>query len=569
MSRAAGRHVPQNLRAGRPGSLGSWRTAQAPAATPPVGESGLEASPGARLIAALRDPARYAEHPGRVDLIETHISWILLAGHTAYKIKKPVNLGFLDFTSLAARRFFCEEELRLNRRTAPALYKDVVPITGSPVDPVLDGPGDPIEYVVRMRRFPQDALLDSMARNDALTPECVDALGLRIARFHDALAPAGAQVAGGSPAEVRLDAMQNFAQIAALAGAGESDGTLDALRAWTIAAHAGLAGVFEARKRDGFVRECHGDLHLGNIVMLEGEPVPFDCIEFNPAFRRIDVMNEIAFLVMDLQEHRLAHLAFRFLNRYLEAGGDYAGLRVLRFYIVYRALVRAKIARIRGAQPGADAAARARSEEDYARYLAVAQEAAGSARGALVIMHGLSGSGKTTVAGQLAEDLQLVRLRSDVERKRLHGLGPQARTGSEPAGGIYTAAETERTYARLAGLARQAIAAGYPVIVDAAFLDPGQRERFRRLAAETGVPFAIVACTASAEELRRRVAQRAADGNDASEAGLAVLERQLVNCAPLAQSETGDLVEIAARDADALPPAVLGALTRRLRLPEC
>ena len=536
------------------------------ATTAAIREPGLEADPFARLIAALREPARHADRPERVELLETHISCILLAGNYAYKIKKPVNLGFLDFTRLAARRFYCEEEVRLNRRTAPALYLNVIPITGSAADPVLGGEGPPIEYAIRMRRFPQDALLDSMARNRTLTADCMDSLGVHVAEFHRSLEPAGADRAYASSAQVLAAALQNFDQIQALGGADESDGTLDSLRSWTSRQHAALAGVFEARKRNGFVRECHGDLHLGNIVQLDGEPVPFDCIEFNAAFRWIDVMNDIAFLVMDLQEHGLAHLAFRFLNRYLETTGDYEGLRVMRFYIVYRALVRAKVARIRGTQPGTSRESRAQAARDYARYLAFARGAATGACGALIVMHGLSGSGKSTAARQLAESLHLVQLRSDVERKRLHGLAPRARTASGLSAGVYTTADTERTYVRLADLACHVIAAGYPAIVDAAFLAARHREQFRRLAREVNVPFSIVSCTAPAEVLRQRLALREAQGNDASEAGLAVLEQQRVTCEPLAENEAADVIEIHWRNPAASLPGVTATLARHLRV---
>ncbi|MBS0336451.1 MAG: AAA family ATPase [Proteobacteria bacterium] len=513
-----------------------------------------------RLVSALREPGRYPSGasgpPARVDLLETHISCVLLAGDYAYKIKKPVNLGFLDFTTLAARRFCCEEELRLNRRTAPSLYLDVVPITGSASDPVLGGDGPPIEYAVRMRRFPQDALLDRMARGGTLQEASLDDLGVRVAQFHQGLQPAGADRPFASPAQVLAAAMQNFDQIQSLAGPGTDAAALAALRDWTAREHAALEAVFGARKREGYVRECHGDLHLGNIVMLDGAPVPFDGIEFNAEFRWIDVMNEVAFLVMDLEEHRLPGLAFRFLNRYLETGGDYAGVAVLRFYIVYRALVRAKVACIRGHQPGLDAGAQEFAAAEYAHYLGFAQGIAARGRGALILMHGVSGSGKTTIARQLAAALQAVHLRSDVERKRLHGLEAGARTRSGPAAGIYSPADTERTYARLASLAREVMAAGYPVIVDAAFLDAGRRSSFRALAREAGAPFAIVSCEAPDTVLRERVARREAQGADASEAGLAILGRQLAERKPFTPDESAEVVRV---DATAGPGAVRAA----------
>jgi len=517
-----------------------------------------------RLIAALREPARYAHAVDRVDLLQTHISCILLAGDFAYKIKKPVDLGFLNFSTLDARRYYCEEELRLNRRTAPALYLDVVGIGGSADAPVLGGGGPAIEYALRMRRFAQEDLLDRIARRGALVPQHIDALARGIAAFHARIARAGAAPGFGDPERILAPALQNFEQLLPLAGAKGDIAQLARLRDWTAREHAALAATFAARKRDGWVRECHGDLHLGNIALLDGVPTAFDGIEFNADFRWIDVMSEIAFLVMDLLDHGLARLAFRFLNAYLEASGDYAGLRVLRFYLVYRALVRAKVSGLRAHQSGVAAREKSDVEHEHRRYLHLAERLAAPRHAALLIMHGLSGSGKTTIAQGLAEALGAVRLRSDVERKRLHGLDAQARSGSALDAGLYAPAAGERTYARLAALAREVLAARYPVIVDATFLRRVERERFAVLAREAGATFLIADCAAPAPTLRARVAARERDATDASEAGVAVLERQLATAEPLAADEAGHTLTIDAERGAGAPEAA--ALARRLRL---
>jgi uncharacterized protein len=516
-----------------------------------------------RLIAALREPARYPHAVGTVELLQTHISYILLAGDYAYKIKKPVNLGFLDFSTLDARRHYCEEELRLNRRTAPGLYLDVLPIGGSASAPVIGG-GAAIEYALRMRRFDQDALLDRMARRGTLAPWHIDALARGLAAFHGRIARSGSDDAYGSPQRVLAPAMQNFEQMLPLIDTKADVALLARLRDWTVREHAALVPVLEARKRDGWVRECHGDLHLGNIALLEGVPTPFDAIEFNPDFRWIDVMNEIAFLAMDLFDHRLPRLAHRFLNVYLELTGDYAGLCVLRFYLVYRALVRAKVACLRAHQPGIAAQAKSETEQEQRRHLQLAERLATPAHAALLIMHGLSGSGKTTVAQDLLEALGAVRLRSDVERKRLYGLAPQAHSNSGLDAGLYAPEASERTYARLAELARELLAARHPVIVDAAFLKREQRDRFAALARDTGARFLIAACTAPTETLRARVAARMREARDASEAGLAVLERQFATAEPLAPDEAGYVMTIDARHGAGAPEAA--ALARRLEL---
>ncbi len=517
-----------------------------------------------RLIAALRDPSCYPHAAERVDLLQTHISCILLAGDYAYKIKKPVNLGFLDFSTLAARRHYCQEELRLNARTAPALYLEVVPISGSLDAPVLGGTGAAIEYALKMRRFAQEELLDGLVRRGALLPQHIDALAQGIAAFHGCIARAGAERPEGSAELVLVPALANFDSMQVCVSAKAELALLARLRDWSLREHAGLAQVFAARKRDGWVRECHGDLHLGNIALQDGVPTPFDCIEFSDALRWIDVVGEIAFLTMDLIEHGLPRLAYRFLNAYLEHTGDYAGVRVLRFYLVYRALVRAKIACLRARQPGLERREHGALAQDYREHLYLAQNLAIEPPPALVIMHGPSGSGKTTVAQTLLEALGAVRLRSDLERKRLFGLAPLARSGSAIDGGIYAPAASERLYRHLAGLARQLLAARYPVIVDAAFLARAERERFAALARAAGAAFVIASCSASAQTLRRRVAAREHEARDASEAGIAVLERQLTAGDPLSEDEARNAFFLDAERSVAAPE--VDALAQRLGL---
>lgn len=532
----------------------------------PEGKSAGDQSSFERLIAALCEPKCYPHPVQRVDVIETHISCILLTGDYAYKIKKPVNLGFLDFHSLEARRFYCEEELRLNRRTAPLLYLNVVVVTGSESKPVMGGAGPAIEYAVRMRQFPQQALLDRMAQSGTLTPKHLDALARVVAEFHSGIKRAGVVRPYGSPQRVLAPVVQNFDQMQELVKAEPERDLLQKLRAWTGREYTALYALFDARKRGGFVRECHGDLHLGNIALLEDVPTPFDCIEFNEEFHWIDVMNEAAFLMMDLLDHKLRALAFRFLNGYLEITGDYDGMRVLRYYLVYRALVRAKVSCIRAHQPHIAAQEKSDAERQYRSRLQLAQSLSVHTPRALIIMHGLSGSGKTTIAQTLLESLGAVRLRSDVERKRLHGLEAQTKTDSGLDSGIYAPGENERTYNRLAELACQVIAADYPVIVDAAFLARQQRDLFCRLARVMAVPFVIVSCTAPEPVLRDRLGRREIEGKDASEAGLAVFERQLAAREPLGEDESAHLVTFDSEQGGRQAGKLAEALALRLGL---
>ncbi len=510
-----------------------------------------------RLIEGLSDPRAYPHPVDVVERLETHISVILLAGDYAYKIKKPYDLGFLDFTTLAARRHYCEEELRLNRRLAASLYLDVVPLTGSLDAPRVGGTGPALEYAVRMRRFPQSALLSEQITHASVPLETMRAFGEALAAFHAGSATASAHDPWGRAEAIAEAARANFDQLAPrLRGTGARR-TLAQLTEWTESALVRLAPVFTARKAAGRVRECHGDLHLGNLVLLDGAIQAFDCIEFNAAFRWIDVMSEVAFLVMDCASHGRTDLGFAFLNAYLESSGDYDGLQVLGFYLVFRALVRAKIAALRTTQTDAPGTVRRAAWRDCRHYLRLAWAAAHPPPPLLVLMHGLSGAGKSTVARGLAESLPAIHLRSDVERKRLFGLAPLARSDAALQARLYGPDASARTYARLQELARTTLQAGFSVIVDATFLKRAHRAPLLALWPRT----LIVACTAPHAVLRQRVAARYAAGNDAAEADVRVLEAQIRSQEKLDEEERRHAVRIDTRAAPA--PHRLAARLRR------
>lgn len=497
-------------------------TAAAVTSTPPQ----TAAAAHRALVQALLEPARYPHAVKRVELIETHISSVLLTGRFAYKIKKPLDLGFLDFTTLTARRYFCEEELRLNRRLAPRIYLGVVSIGGTAESPQIGATDSVIEYAVKMVEFPQESLLDRMLADAALQPQHIDLLAAAVASFHARTARVSGNDEYGSAARIGAPMRQNFMQLRSVVGP-EENAVLDRLARWSEERHAALTAAMEERRRQGYVRECHGDLHLGNIALVDGEVQIFDCIEFDPDLRWIDVMNEMAFLVMDLYARGRPDYAARLLNGWLEISGDYAGMRLLPYYLVYRAMVRAKIARIRAAQASLAASQRQAALAEYAERIELAQAFAAAPRPALIITRGVSGSGKTTVTQPLLQALGALRLRSDVERKRLHRLAREAHTSSAPGAGIYGEATTRATYDELQRLARLTLGAGFSTIVDATFLQRSRREPFRALAAELDIPFLILDCDAEPALLRERVARRRETGVDASEATIAVLERQL------------------------------------------
>ena len=496
------------------------------------------------LIAALLDPRRYPGAVQQVDLVQTHISWVLLAGDFAYKIKKPLKLPFLDFSTLALRQLRCEDELRLNQRFAPDIYLEVVGIFNTQEDPQWQGTGAPIDYAVKMRRFDEAARLDRVCARGELQPQHLSDLAATLAAFHEAAASAPASSRFGSPPQIAAQVQDNFDDLASVLPDADWPARLSALQHWTQDQMAQLMPVMLARLRSGRARECHGDLHLANMVLLDGRVRLFDCIEFNEDLRWMDVASEIAFTYIDLLAHGQPGLAGWFVNECLSASGDYEAAQVLRFYAVYRALVRAKVAGIRVRQTGPAAA---NDLQAVQAYVALAERLAAPSAPRLVITHGLSGCGKTVASTALLQsDLRAatLRLRSDVERKRLFGLSAMTRSASGVGDGIYTPQAHRRTFGHLQDLAKELLHAGWSVIVDATFLRQADRAVFETLARDTGVAFGILAPQATPAQLRERIEARRALGQDASEATLEVLAQQTQVLEPLTADERQHLVTL-------------------------
>lgn len=489
------------------------------------------------LIRALLDPLRYDHPVDAVRLVETHISYVLLTGSYAYKIKKAVNLGFLDFSTLEKRQFNCQEELRLNRRFAPQLYLDLVAIGGSPEKPELNASGTTIEYAVRMVEFPQEALLDHMLEAGVLTPAHIDHVAIEVARFHSSMSSIPVPVGFGTPEAVHQPVRENFVQVSEFTAKQSEAELLGTLQAWSEAEFTRRQQDFSARLQNGFVRECHGDLHMGNMALIDGNITLFDCIEFSPNLRWIDVMSDVAFVVMDLEDRARPDLAHRFFNVYLERSGDFGGLRVLAYYLTYRAMVRAKVTSIRSRQPDLKPQGVQLAWRQAAAYMAIAARFTRPIHTWLLITHGYSGSGKTTATQLLLEQTGAIRLRSDVERKRLFGLAPRTRSLSGLNQGLYAPDAHIKTYQRLAELAREVLQAGFPVIVDATFLKKTERNTFKMLAEVFAIPFIILELQVGEAVLRQRITQRELQGCDASEATLHVLDVQLQGSDALTQEE--------------------------------
>jgi len=501
-------------------------------------------------LTALLDPAAYPHAVSTVRVVETHLSWVFLTGELAYKLKKPIRFPFVDLRSAERRAFFCAEELRLNRRFAPELYLRVCRVTLAGGRARIEGHGKLIDHAVCMRQFRAADELGALLAGGVLVPQALDAFGHELARLHEKLPRPGEDQPWGRPENVQALLMRNLAECVQAAGELGTGEVLRSLQTAYAARIEAAAPWLASRRADGRMRECHGDLHAGNLARYDGRLLAFDCIEFEPAFRWIDVAEEIACLYMDLRARRCGAHAQAFIGGYLFESGDYGACRLLRLYGTHRALVRAKVAALRSAQaPPSD---RAASREEHGRYLEVARELLATRRPRLVLMCGLSGSGKSWLAEQLAPPLESVHLRSDVERKRLAGLGAQQRSGSALGQGLYSAPLSAATYERLRQCAAEALGGGLSVIIDATCQEREQRERLSSLGAACAATVHVVYCQAPREVLESRLAAREREAADASEADSRVLALQQTRFEPISAAEHLSVIDIDTTRADAV-----------------
>ena len=507
----------------------------------------------------MQTPAAYAAlHAveGVIDCRETHVSWVFLTGAYAYKVKKPVRLSFLDYSTAARREWFCREELRLNRRFAPGLYLDTVPIAGRPGAPRVGAcDAAAFEHALRMVQFDPGQELSHLLQTQEIAPAEIARLAADLWCVHDSAVLADPDGPFGAPARLHRVTLDNFDEIARALPVVPGSG-LGRLQADVEQWFSRLESRMELRKREGRVRECHGDLHCGNVVRWGDRLVAFDALEFDPALRFIDVANDLAFLSMDLAVQQCEALRSTLLDAWTTASGDYAAIELLPYYETYRALVRAKVAALRDGQARGAATATAALAH---RYLEWAGARSTRRAPTLVVMVGLSGSGKTWLARRIAEAIGALQVRSDVERKRLAGLAPLASSRSAPDAGLYTQDFTRRTYARLAECVRSCLSGGESVVVDAANLRRREREAFVRIAADLGASAQLVHCQAPLEVLRERVAARSAAGTDASEATVALLERQPSYWEALSEAERLITLEV-----DTSRPGQVDAAVHRL-----
>lgn len=472
-----------------------------------------------KLIKSLLDPKAYPEATAKVRLVETHVSFIFLTDRFVYKVKKPVNYGFLDFTTLDRRRFYCEEEVRLNRRLCPDIYLGVVELRGSESAASFAGDGKVVDYAVKMKRLPEERMLATLlARGEAGAAEMV-AIARVVAEFHGKAARGPQIDACGSSSVLRGNWEENFRQAAPFVGVTLTAAQLAALRFWAERFLEQNGELFRARVAGGFVRECDGDLHSGNICLDDGVCI-FDCIEFNDRFRFIDTAADLAFLLMDLEYAGRPDLAAILFREYLAATGDREMEGVLRFYKVHRAFVRGKVKSFRLREAGISPEESAEVREAATRYFRLARGYTLTERLAppLVLTCGLSGSGKSTLARQLSLELALLLRRSDLVRKELAQLSPETRGEAEYRGGIYSEEMDRATYRALLGQAREALSSGIGMVVDATFRRRDDRESFRALAQEFGAPFFVIETRCPEATIKERLEARRHDKGEVSDA---------------------------------------------------
>ena len=473
------------------------------------------------LLESLLSPESYSHACSNIRVVETHISWVFLTGQFAYKLKKPIDLGFLDFSTLAKRRFYCLEELRCNALFAPEIYLELARIHRDTNGRyTVDGTGEVVEYAVKMRQFDDAEQLDHILENDELDVDLLRDFAAELARIYEKSRRVDTLNRGADAVLAPL--LANFHALSATPETRRFTESIAGIRAWSLNAHKRLKNLFAQRARHGWIRECHGDLHLSNLVRTNSGIRAFDCIEFNSELREIDTISDVAFLFMDCAVRDRTDVAYSFIDGYLDATADYTGARLLRFYAVYRSMVRAKVAALQLAQ-----SFDRRAVQKVERHIDWAQAITSARLGRCYLMCGVSGSGKSYLAARLVAPLAALRLRSDRLRRAIANSAYELSSGPALDGGLYSDTMKTQVYDALLDLSRELISAGENVIIDATFLAPAERQKFYQLARELHCRYLLILCEAPHEILKQRITKRQLTNDDPSAATLAVLERQL------------------------------------------
>jgi uncharacterized protein len=465
-----------------------------------------------------------------IQLVQTHISYVLLTGNYAYKLKKPANFGFLDFSTLEKRQHFCQEELRLNQRGAAELYLEVLPVTQVGEQYHLDGIGEPVEYVLKMRQFPQESLFSKLFEQGKLNETHLEELGRVVARYHAKTTTNDYIRSFGEVSQIRAAFDENYEQTEKYIGGPQTQEQFDETKAYTERFFAERQELFQSRIQNDYIRECHGDLHLRNIALWQDQILLFDCIEFNEPFRFVDVMFDIAYAVMDLEAQQRKDLSNAYLNTYIEQTGDWEGLQVLPIYLNRQSYVRAKVTSFLLDDPGVPAAVKEEAAKTAAKYYKLAWEYTKPKQGQLILMSGLSGSGKSTTAKYLARQLGAIHIRSDAVRKHLGGISLSERGGDD----LYTVEMTHKTYARLLELGTILANQGFSVILDAKYDQQQVRQEVIDQAEKHQLPLKIIYCTAPTEVIQERLVNRTGDIADAT---VDLLASQMQQAEPFTDAE--------------------------------
>lgn len=484
----------------------------------------------------MSNPAFYPHKPGKVDVIQTHISFIFLAGDEVYKVKKPVDFGFLDFTTLEKRRFFCEEELRLNRRLAPAVYREVVPVTEEGEMLSLGGAGKAVEYALRMKRLPEERMLKKLLEREEFDPAVMDAVAGKLASFHREAATGERVNVYGGLDTIRWNHEENFNQTEKYQNITIPSPRFRFIKRYAFSFMEENQALFEKRVKDGRIREGHGDLHLEHIIVTDEDVVIFDCIEFNERFRCADVAADVAFLAMDLDYNGYPIFADRFVKAYVAASGDHELLSLLNFYKCYYAYVRGKVTSFKLDDPAVSVMEKEKDLKVAQRYFDLSYSYAARLESpVLIMMAGLMGTGKSVLAERIGKRIDAEVIRSDVLRKEMFSI-PVTERRLDPFGeGIYTEEVSERVYATALERALTTLFRGKPVIIDASFKRAREREKALKAAEDAGRKCFVVECICPEETVRLRLESRMKAASDASDGRWELFEAQKRDFEPVTE----------------------------------
>lgn len=480
------------------------------------------------ILESLRNPSAYPVPTGTVELIQTHVSWLFLTDTHVFKLKKPVNFGFLDFSTLDQRRFYCHEELRLNRRLCPDIYEQVLELRETDTGASFTGAGRILDYAVMMKRLPAERMLDRLIDNGSVSLDEIRIIARTISSFHSH-APTSPHIAEyGSPEQIRFNWQENFEQTVPFLTSTLPAAVRETIRSYVFQFLDIHSTLFSKRVEQGFIRDCDGDIHLGNICLQDKRACIFDCIEFNERFRYSDTAADIAFLLMDLEYHRRQDLADAALSAYISASGDTECAELIAFYKVYRAFVRGKVESMQLLDPGIAPEAQSTAERRSIRYFRLAQGYCLRNRlpPTLFITCGTMGCGKSTLADQLSFELGVKTFNSDVIRKQLAGVPAGASVPAAFGEGMYSDEMSRATYRRLEQCADDELAAGRSVVIDAGFGLRGERTRFARLAANRQARFVILFVTCAPDMQQRRLRERSLLGASVSDGRVELLGPQ-------------------------------------------